>query len=291
MWTYLNENGESCTFSPAQEAASSEASCLASVPSALSKLIPTAGKCYCNGSETESSHDSRYGTTSEPSTEILGADKLMSLRADFLARTYHAPDAELESMESGADSGEKWPAWFAKWHRDSSSWKIPQCSLFEDLAESSPTWTRWGIMRGGECLELTTPEPVISESESLFWPTLNTEGWRSDGELSMLAKLLIPAQELASLTHRACASKKRRLLPTLTVCGNYNVKGASPTSGDGLYTALGGRPNPEWEEWFMGWPIGGAGLDPLETPKFQQWLRSHGVASEDQNKPVALPAE
>lgn len=80
------------------------------------------------------------------------------------------------------------------------------------------------------------------------------------------------------------------LLPTLTVCGNYNRKGASPTSGDGLATAIlkmptlcardyrhpgrsrlertggkqgevlpqavGGPLNPTWCEWFMGFPRG-----------------------------------
>src|ERR1019366_4913945 len=114
-------------------------------------------------------------------------------------------------------------------------------------------------------------------------------------------------------------------LPTPTVHGNYNRKGASKTSGDGLATALrrlptptasdntvrlppkrfsytktgvlrylnpqgvesqcrlqqqiipdGGPMNPEWVEWFMGWPIGMTGLLPLETDKFQQWLDSHG---------------
>lgn len=46
------------------------------------------------------------------------------------------------------------------------------------------------------------------------------------------------------------------LLPTLTVRGNYNRKGASPASGDGLATAVGGRLNPTWLEWFMGYPPG-----------------------------------
>lgn len=84
--------------------------------------------------------------------------------------------------------------------------------------------------------------------------------------------------------------------PTLTICGNYNRKGASKTSGDGLITALrkyptllardsrtvrggarsmkalgseplitvvaeleqqrDGRLNPTWAEWFMGFPMG-----------------------------------
>lgn len=29
----------------------------------------------------------------------------------------------------------------------------------------------------------------------------------------------------------------------------------------------GERINPEWLEWLMGWPIGWAGLEPLETAK------------------------
>ena len=99
------------------------------------------------------------------------------------------------------------------------------------------------------------------------------------------------------------------LWPTITVCGNYNRKGASATSGDGLITALrtwptpirrdsrtvrggvrmknsmgseplitqvaesehrtDGRLNPVWVEWLMGWPLGWTDLKPLATDKFQ----------------------
>jgi hypothetical protein len=101
--------------------------------------------------------------------------------------------------------------------------------------------------------------------------------------------------------------------PTPTVCGNYNRKGASKTSGDGLATAVrrkwatpcaqdaknmtcppsqanrdslpgnmlarglkipGMTLNPEWLEWLMGWPIGWTGLKPLETGRFQLWRLS-----------------
>lgn len=40
------------------------------------------------------------------------------------------------------------------------------------------------------------------------------------------------------LEHGTTGKDGGALLPTLTVCGNYNRKGASPTSGDGLITAL-----------------------------------------------------
>lgn len=58
--------------------------------------------------------------------------------------------------------------------------------------------------------------------------------------------------ERASLSTLA----RRGVLPTLTIKGNYNRKGASLKSGDGLVTVLGGTLNPTWAEWFMGFPPG-----------------------------------
>jgi hypothetical protein len=48
----------------------------------------------------------------------------------------------------------------------------------------------------------------------------------------------------------------RGLLATPTVDGNYNRSGASPSSGDGLATQMGGRLNPRFLEWMMGLPDG-----------------------------------
>lgn len=98
------------------------------------------------------------------------------------------------------------------------------------------------------------------------------------------------------------------LWPTPTVNGNYNRKGLSPTSGDGLATAVmkwptptahnaketnapseakrneptlasrvGGTLNPTWVEWLMGWPLEWTDLKPLEMGKFQQWQQQHGI--------------
>lgn len=50
------------------------------------------------------------------------------------------------------------------------------------------------------------------------------------------------------------ARKPRAVLPTPTVCGNYNRAGASPTSGDGVATAVGGQLHPRFTEWMMGFP-------------------------------------
>lgn len=43
-----------------------------------------------------------------------------------------------------------------------------------------------------------------------------------------------------------------------------------------LKLANTGHLNPEWLEWFMGWPMGWTGLEPLETDKFQEWWQQHG---------------
>jgi DNA (cytosine-5)-methyltransferase 1 len=37
-----------------------------------------------------------------------------------------------------------------------------------------------------------------------------------------------------------------------------------------------GALNPPWVEWLMGWPLEWTDLNPLETARFQAWLRSHG---------------
>jgi len=105
--------------------------------------------------------------------------------------------------------------------------------------------------------------------------------WKSSAMRSYLSRLRRVMSEL--LTSEGGCS----LLPTLTVHGNYNRKGASPNSGDGLWTALrtlpardakgpapkhtkggrdlasdiGGHLNPEWCLYFMGFPAGWLEVD------------------------------
>jgi hypothetical protein len=43
-----------------------------------------------------------------------------------------------------------------------------------------------------------------------------------------------------------------------------------------LSEKIGGKLNPQWVEWLMGWPIGWTDCEPLATDKFQQWRLSHG---------------
>lgn len=66
-------------------------------------------------------------------------------------------------------------------------------------------------------------------------------------------------------------------LPTPTA---HNAKeGAYPAEGKRntptLAWVLGGKINPQFTEWMMGWPIGWSDLQVLETDKFQTWLHKH----------------
>lgn len=140
------------------------------------------------------------------------------------------------------------------------------------------------------------PSLFVDLDESLAtWPR---SGMTVDGQ----------CWELPTLALRTSATDSG-LWPTPTVKGNYNRKGASKHSGDGLATKvrnfatptardwksgkasqatmdrnsrplseqIGGSLNPTWVEWLMGWPLGWTDLQPLETDKFQQWPQEHGV--------------
>jgi hypothetical protein len=200
-------------------------------------------------------------------TADRGEALLTWFQAGSRVRIYPSLKAAPASTENEAGYGERWRESFARWDRDTASWRIHQLSLFEDLIASSVIWPRWGMMRDGVCSELTMSAHLTSEIE--FGSSAN--------------------------------------YPTPTVCGNYNRKRASATSGDGLATAVqkwptptahnaketnapseanrntptlasvcGGPLNPMWVEWLMGWPLGWTDLRPLETDKFRQWRRLHG---------------
>ena len=125
------------------------------------------------------------------------------------------------------------------------------------------------------------------------------------------------ASELATSATTTSATASLSLLPTLTVCGNYNVAGLSPNAGDGLVTALrrrgllptltatdgksgatsvakrpasrqgadnlrdtiGGLLCPTWCERFMGFPAGWTECDALAIASFQSKRRRRGGSS------------
>lgn len=318
-------------FSEALAAEYSAAACSAGDASAPSSTTATPLPSWLKGKTTGCFTLSRSGMMCEPSTEDRGEALLTSYRAAFRAPTSVSQDEVQESLDPTLDCGRSSLESFARFDRATHSWRTPQPSLFAELELFSPTWPRWGTMRSGECSEQTKPPSRVIAEKSRSFTTVTVSGsW---------------------VAERA---------PTPTVTGNYNQKGASPTSGDGLATwvkqrlptpttidsgsrfnrsdspgaalrpplgamarhnlwppeeqtwirqrlptpkasdgtrgncpsertrhspslvaaaapATGGLLSPMWTEWFLGWPIGWTGLEPLEMVRFQQWLLSHGI--------------
>jgi hypothetical protein len=257
--------------------------------SALLNSTPTPDQFYWPDKTTEHSRLSRFGMTCAPLTADRGAELLTWYRAGFPARTSAHLEAGKGLTANEADCGAKWQGSLTKYDHDSHSWKTAQFSLLGGLDEFSETWPKSGSMRNMECFLREPLEPTTCANESGYWPTMNTTGWRSDGELKLLAGVVSLA-EYEALSDRACRSKKDRFaprLPTPTVAmrkgssgGALTRKSGKSRTNDRLDYALegdgkSGRLNPEWVDWFMGWPIGWTALNALETDKFQEWRQQH----------------
>jgi len=230
---------------------------------------------------TDFSRLSRFGMTFRPLTGNLGEELLTLYLEDFHAKTLVQPGEELELTESEAECGEKWRGSFTKYSQDSRSWKTHQCSLLGDLEPFLETWPRWGLMRDGECWEQPTLEQTIRETGSGLSPngvdtfhTPNTTGL--DGG-SNSRKALKKKQEMwptpclpGNGGTNGKAKLKKMLVPTPT-CHN-SKEGAFPAEYNRktptLATHAGGKLNPTWVEWLMGWPLEWTDLKPLETDKF-----------------------
>ena len=151
----------------------------------------------------------------------------------------------------------------------------------------SMTLPRWGIASGGEFGELVMSERLTEENGYSCWVGTPTTCMTKRSDRYRERRTPNPV-ELAET------------FPTITVCGNYNRKGVSKKSGTGLATYVkmyptpmatqrgdcpaerrrhspclesvvamqepnGGKLNPTWVEWLMGFPLGWTDLDASET--------------------------
>lgn len=225
-------------FSQALVEESLAGSFLTAKPSAQLNVMPTQHKFWRNGKMMEHSNLSRFGLTLNLLTEPYGRAVLTSYLEDFPVKTYLQPEQTTTSMvssegllEKSQGCGKNIKELLEKFYLSLSLLKTPQTSEVKDLTSSSKTLTPWGIMLHGVCLGLGTIKHRIKESACGLW---------------------LP-------TPTAHNSKE----------GGYPAEGTrtSPTLG----WVLGGKPNPQYVEWMMGWPIGWTDLSPLEMDKYHQW--------------------
>lgn len=140
-------------------------------PCAPLSVMPTPHKFWRNDKTMDASNPSQFGLTCAVLTEDRGAELLTSFLEASRARTSVQQEKALASTGNGLVSGLNSLGSLARWDRDSSSWKTPQCSLVEGLDEFSETWPDWGLMLRGVSYQRPTLVPPTSESESGYWHT------------------------------------------------------------------------------------------------------------------------
>jgi hypothetical protein len=232
---------------------------------------------------TKFSRVSRFGMTFKPLTESRGEELLTLYLAGFHAKTSQLQEKEMDSTESEAECGEKWRGLLARYDQDTHSWRTVQCSLLEDLNESLQTLPQWGMTVGGELYLLPTLVQIIDENEfglSEKWATpttMNKLPPKSEAALLKEATVARPGRskpanlrDQVSNMHRWGTPKAQDSRHALRDRGKGNLG----EQVSGLHN--GGKLNPLWTEWLMGWWIGWTDLKPLEMDKFHYVQQPHG---------------
>ncbi len=223
------------------EAYSAENS-LAGAPSAQSNASPTPQAFLSPDRMKAFSRLSRFGMTFAPLTGSLGADVLTWYLAGFPART----SVPQEATASPAGNIMVWT---------------------ENLLASG---LKWSESLAKSCLKASLSKtPRILELAALSESSRDLPRWGMMQGGAVLT-LCVSGQTTSG---NACS-----LLPTPTA--HNSKEGAYPAEHTRrtptLAAQIGGKINPDWNEWRMGWPPRWTDLRPLGTGRFQPWLNSHG---------------
>jgi DNA (cytosine-5)-methyltransferase 1 len=181
-----------------------------------------------DGSQACTCGKEMFGCSIHPTTRDEWIASMRASLVKTLAGLGIKPGSE---TERAADFTEKCSELLTRFDPDTSSWKTSQQSLLTNGSEPfSETWPRAGMMRGGRVYRHLQPVPRTTVIDG-----------------GALRNVPTPTATLANHGGRITPSKARHggtliehlshlMWPTPTVNGNYNRKGASKTSGDGLAT-------------------------------------------------------
>ena len=239
-------DSELCTFSLALEAGFLPTYYSDTNQSVQLKSMSIASRSYQHGKKTVAFHGFPSLQMSSNLTEDHGEAMSMLSAVDSLAKTFHPQEKVQELKAPDPECGFTWQGSFARFDRDSSSWKTPQCSLLEGLDVFSETWPRWGTMRNGECWELTTLAGLTNGNGFGSWPTPTKSDAKRCRDL-----------RIESLGKRA------------------QIPGAHWNLAEHVAAEYEGYPTPQFVAWLMAWPQDWTSLKPLGMDKCQQWQQQH----------------
>ena len=168
----------------------------------------------------------------------------------------------------------------------SASSRMSKDTSTEDSNQSSKTWKAQVTIQRGEYSQRKKLAHLTRENASSYWPTPVAQDDNKSPEAHMRMKANMkggPRYKPTSLQVMVKGIEKG-LWPTPTLHGNYNRKGASQNSGDGLETAVkkelwptptamtgGTGVAPSHENGGHGWNIGAAVNDSLSDKPKKNW--------------------
>ena len=179
--------------------------------------------------------------------------------ADSPANRYPPPDSDSE-MRTPDGYGRSLLGSFACLGPD-GSWRKTSGGYCQQMLDGSwepfcETWPQAGMMRNGIAYRVPPLVPYTSASACSSWPTVTATDATGRTYTYDNGDKSKPRESLCG---------KARRLPTITARDGRTIKGNVPKPGHQGQPSLaqtlgnpkkGGRLNPMWCEWFMGFPIG-----------------------------------
>lgn len=245
--------------------------------------------------------------TSETLTErSLEAMREWLMSSPLASRSCASPSQSPESNSEPTTNeicGPPRSSAFAWYDRDTASLRMSQGSLrgMDTSAPSSETWPRAGTMLDGECYLRPKWERRIREIDSGLWPTARVEmsaerkptqallnksrshGW--DLETAVYDSVVThhkiwPTPRAIYGEHPGITDRKHlpgaAMLPTPTSSdANGHQRSPNKQGGNALREEVGGKLNPTWVEWLMGWPENWTSQEPLGYDTFRNWRDIH----------------
>jgi hypothetical protein len=231
-------------------------------------------QAYCAPDKmTDFSRLSRYGMMYKPLTESLGQELLTLYLAGFHAKTLAQQEKVTGLTENEAECGSTWRGWLAKYDPDLCLWKTAQCSLLEGEQELLETLPKWGMTVNGLLWELPTLGQITKGigcglSEQM-WPTPCATDHKGSGKTGTLRDRLDYAAERGATKTKTYTWPTPRTAGMCGGTGSWQLLNKNTTKEEArqMGAGNGGKLNPTWVEWLMGWPLEWTDLKPSEMDK------------------------
>ena len=233
-----------------------------------------------SASKTRSAGESSTNTGPEsPATPMCGESEreslsqLKSSQAVSPVKTSPSPARAQDSTENARVFGPNTHDSLASFDPATSSWRTSQLSLLGGLDEFSETWPRSGMTRSGTAYRLQPLAPLTGGTASGLWPTPRVSA--NENRQTKRTPSQIAGTHGRSLAAEVCEAEltKDGLYTTPCADDTGHRKGKYAQGGTPLSAQAGGKLNPSWVEWLMGFPPGWTSLTfPESQPESQTEL-------------------